>query len=64
MGRSNALPLMLFDSHIRVESVYSTACVKYLLKYCHKGDDFAKARIQGVTSEIEHRKTRYIYICR
>lgn len=52
---------MLFDCHIHVDIVTATACVKYLFKYVHKGEDYAKARIQGITDEIElYRKTRYI----
>lgn len=58
----NPMLLMLFDCHICVDIVTATACVQYLFKYCHKGADFAKARIiSGITSEIEqYRKTRYI----
>ena len=57
----NPLLLMMFDCHICVDIVTGTACVKYLFKYVNKGEDFAKARIQGIKSEIEqYRKTRYI----
>lgn len=53
--------LMLFDCHICVDVVTATSCVKYLFKYVHKGEDYAKARIQGIKCEIElYRKTRYI----
>jgi hypothetical protein len=45
---------MMFDCHICVDIVTGTACVKYLFKYVNKGEDFAKARIQGsIKSEIE-----------
>ena len=45
------LPLR-FDCHIHVD-VTATACFKYLFKYCHKTEDYARARIQGITDEIE-----------
>ena len=52
---------MRFDCHIHVDVVAATACVKYLFKNVHKGEDYAKPRIQGITDEIElYRKTRYI----
>ena len=53
---------MMFDCHIIcVDIVTGTACVKYLFKYVNKREDFAKARIQGIKSEIEqYRKIRYI----
>lgn len=57
----NPYLLLMFDCHICVDVVTATSCVKYLFKYVHKGADYAKARIQGITSEIEqYRKTRYI----
>ena len=57
--------LLMFDCHICVDVVTATSCANYLFKYVHKGADYAKARIQGITSEIEqYRKTRYIHICR
>lgn len=57
----NPYLLMRFDCHIHVDIVTATACVKYLFKYCHKIEDYARARIQGITDEIElYRKTRYI----
>ena len=63
MGRKllyNAYLLLRFDCHIHVDVVTATACTKYLFKYCHKTEDYARARIQGITDEIELcRKTRY-----
>ena len=57
----NPMLLMMFDCHICVDVVTATSCVKYVFKYCHKGDAFIRARIQGITSEVEqYRKTRYI----
>lgn len=57
----NPYLLLMFDCHICVDAVTATSCVKYLFKYVHKGADYAKARIQGIPSEIEqYRKTRYI----
>ena len=53
--------VLRFDCHIHVDVVTATACIKYLFKYCHKTEDYARARIQGITDEIElYRKTRYI----
>ena len=50
-----------FDCHIHVDVVTATACIKYLFKYCHKTEDYARARIQGIADEIElYRKTRCI----
>lgn len=41
--------------------VTAASCAKYLCKYIAKGNDFAKARISGIKSEIEmNRTTRYI----
>ena len=35
--------------------------IKYLFKNCHKTEDYASARIQGISDGIElYRKTRYI----
>ena len=57
----NPYLLLRFDCHIHVDVVTATACFKYLFKYCHKTEDYARARIQGITDEIElYRKTRYI----
>ena len=57
----NPYLLSRFDYHIYVDVVTATACMKYLFKYCHKTEDYARARIQGITDEIElYRKTRYI----
>ena len=57
----NPILLMMFDCHICVDVVTATACVKYLFKYVNKGEDFAKARIQGILCELEqYRQTRYI----
>ena len=57
----NSHLLLRFDCHIQVDVVTATACIKYLFKYCHKTEDYARARIQGITDEIElYRKTRYI----
>ena len=57
--------LMLFDCHIHVDIVTTTACVKYLFKYVHKGEDYAKARIQGITDDIElYRKNEIHFRCR
>ena len=57
----NPYLLLRFDCHIHVDVVTATACIKYLFKYCHKTEDYARARIQGITDEIElYRKTRYI----
>jgi len=57
----NPYLILMFDCHICVDVVTATSCVKYLFKYVHEGTDYAKARIQGMTSEIEqYRKTRYI----
>ena len=44
---------MRFDCHIHVHVVTATACVRHLFKYVHKGEDYAEARIQGITDEIE-----------
>ena len=53
--------VLRFDCHIHVDVVTATACIKYLFKYCHRTEDYARARIQGITDEIElYRKTRYI----
>ena len=50
--------VLRFDCHIHVDVVTATACIKYLFKYCHKTEDYARARIQGMTDEIElYRKT-------
>ena len=49
----NPYLLMHFDCHIHVDVVTASACVKYLFKYVHKGEDYAKARIRGITDEIE-----------
>lgn len=57
----NPYLLMMFDCHICVDIVTASSCVKYLFKYVHKGADMARARISGVSSEIEqYRKTRYV----
>ena len=57
----NPYLLMRFDCHVHVDVVTATACVKYLFKNVHKGEDYAKARMQGITDEIEpYRKTMYI----
>lgn len=57
----NPYLLLMFDYHICVYVVTATSCVKYLFKYVHKGADYAKARVQVFTSEIEqHRKSRCI----
>ena len=41
--------------------VTAASCVKYLYKYIAKGDEFAKAKISGIKSEIEmYRTTQYI----
>ena len=42
-----------FRIHVDVEWMTATACVKHLFKYVHKGEDYAKARIRGITDEIE-----------
>lgn len=35
--------------------------IKYLFKYINKSCDMAKARVSGITSEIEqYRQTRYV----
>ena len=56
--------VLRFDCHIHVDVVTATACFKYLFKYFHlilKTEYYARARIQGITDEIElYRKTRYI----
>ncbi len=57
----NPYLLMRFDCHIHVDVVTATACIKYLFKYCHKQECYARARIQGIHDEIElYRKSRYI----
>ena len=57
----NPYLLMRFDGHNHVDVVTATTCIKYLFKYCHKSEDYARARIQGITDEIQlYRKTRYI----
>ena len=57
----NPYLLMRFDCHINVDVVTATTCIKYLFIYCHKSEDYARARIQGITDGIElYRKTRYI----
>ena len=57
----NPYLLLRFDCHIHVDVVTATACFKYLFKYCHKTEDYARARIQGIPDEIQlYRKTRYI----
>ena len=53
--------VLRFDYHIHVGVVTATACIKYLFKYCHKTEDYARAHIQRITDEIElYWKTRYI----
>lgn len=50
----NPYLLLLFDGHVCVDAVTATICILlYMFKYCHKASDYAKARIQGVTNEIE-----------
>ena len=57
----NPYSLTRFDCHIHLDVVTANACIKYLFKYCHKAEDYTRARIQGITDEIElHRKTRYV----
>lgn len=57
----NPYLLLLFDCHICVDAVTASSCIMYQYKYVHKGVDMAKARISGVSSEIEqYRKTRYV----
>ena len=56
--------VLRFDCHIHVDVVTATACFKYLFKYFHlilKKEYYARARIQGITDEIElYRKTKFI----
>ena len=57
----NPYLLLKFDCHICVDVVTAASCVKYLFKYVTKGADMAKARISGISSEVEqYRQTRYI----
>ena len=53
--------LLLLDCHVCTDVVTAASCAKYLYKYIAKGNDFAKARIAGIKSEIEmYRTIRYI----
>ena len=57
----NPYLLLLLDCHVCTDVVTTASCAKYLYKYIAKGNDFAKARISGITNEIEmYRTTRYI----
>ena len=57
----NPYLLILLDCHVCTNVVSAASCAKYLYKYIAKGNDFAKARIAGIKSEIEmYRTTRYI----
>lgn len=57
----NPYLLLKYDCHICVDVVTAASCVKYLFKYVTKGADMAKARISGISDEIEqYRSTRYI----
>ena len=56
----NPYLLLKYNCHICVV-VTAASCVKCLFKYVTKGADMAKARVSGVSSEIEqYRKPRYI----
>ena len=57
----NAYLLLRFNCHINVDLVTADAVVKYLYKYVHKGEDFAKAKILCDGDEIEaYQTSRYI----
>ena len=57
----NPYLLLRFDCHIHVDVVTATTCIKYLFRYCNRTEDYARARIQSITDEIElYKKTRYI----
>ena len=53
--------LLKYQCHICVDIVTGSSGVKCLFKYVTKGGDMAKARVAGITSEIEqYRRTRYV----
>ena len=57
----NPYLLLRFNCHINVDLVTADSVVKYLYKYIHKGEDFAKARVACEGDEIEaYRTSRYI----
>ena len=45
--------LFLLDYHVCTDVVAAASCAKCLYKYIARGDDFAKAKISGIKSEIE-----------
>ena len=57
----NPYLLFLLDCHICTDVVTAASCANYLYKYISKGNDFAKAKIAGIKSEIEmYRTARYL----
>lgn len=57
----NPYLLLRYNCHICTDVVTGSSGIKYVYKYITKGHDLSRARVAGITSEIEqYRKTRYV----